>query len=160
MQKENAGLVLSKWLVALGLSVWASAPAAIQALMVLMFLDWFTGVINAKIAGTFCARIGLEGLWRKVLTLILVVAANRLIAPLHLPIDFASTIALAFDFNEFSSFVQNCAMAGVPIPPALLDVLMRARKLTGRSLSASDVRRELNDDGDAKPAARDAKAGQ
>ena len=140
----NAFLVSAKWALAMLLSLWVAVPAAMQALMVLMVLDYTTGLLLAVVKKRVNSREGLYGLIRKTLTLLLVVTAHYLVQSLHLPFDFSATVASAFALNEIISITENCAEAGVPIPSTLLDVLLRARRITGRGEQA-DVKPRLEE---------------
>ena len=143
------------WLTGLLAAMWGSIPGMIQTYLLLACADWVIGAVNAAARREFCVRASLEGLWRKVVTLILIGVAHRVLEPLKLPLDVCNTIAVAFVVNEAISVVLNAADIGVPIPPALVEVLARARKLTGRGRSADDVREEI--DG-GKPKAKAAEA--
>ncbi len=132
-QETSVSLVFLKWVLAGILSLWVKVPLAIQALLVLMLIDYATGLLGALIAGSLSSRVGFRGLGRKVLTLLLVGATHYVVRTMNLNFDFASTVAAAFAANELISITENCAEAGVPIPPPILDVLVRARRISGRS---------------------------
>jgi toxin secretion/phage lysis holin len=108
-----------------------------------MLIDYATGLLRASVARKLSSAEGLRGLVKKVLTILLVLTAHLLVKSTNLSWDFSMTIAGAFAANEVISITENCADAGVPIPPALLEMLLRAQKLTGRGKSAASVRRDL-----------------
>jgi toxin secretion/phage lysis holin len=132
-----------KWAVAAAIAVWVSIPAAVQALLILMALDYATGLLRAAIAREVSAEVGWRGLQRKTMTTLLVVSAHYLGRTLHLGYDVGTLVASAFGVNEVISITENAATAGLPVPPVLLDVLSKAKHLTGRGKSAHAVRREL-----------------
>lgn len=136
-------LVASKWLIAALIGFWVSVPLAMQTLVCVIVIDYATGLLRASIARRLSSAAGLRGLVKKVLTILLVLTAHLLVKATNLAWDFSMTIAGAFVANEVISITENCADAGVPIPPALLDVLLRAKKLTGRGKPAGEVRRDL-----------------
>lgn len=132
-----------KWIIAFVSSLWVSVPAAVQALLVLMTIDYVTGLLRAVVRRDLCSATGLKGLVKKTLMMLLVVVAHFLVRTLHVGFDFGSTVATAFAVNEAISIVENCAEAGVPIPTALLEVLIRAKRITGRDRAPRDVKRDL-----------------
>lgn len=136
-----------KWMVAAVASLWITVPVAVQALVVLMGADYLTGISCALIQGNWNAREGFRGLARKILTLLLVAMAWYMAKAMHLGFDLGSTVAMAFSVNEAISITENCARAGVPIPDTLLVVVVRAKKLVGRSKTAVEVERELAEAG-------------
>jgi toxin secretion/phage lysis holin len=142
-EASSAFLVSCKWLFAALVSFWITVPLAVQTLVGLMVIDYATGLLVAMLARKVSSAEGLRGLVKKVLTILLVLTAHLLVRATNLSWDFSMTIAGAFAANEVISITENCADAGVPIPPAFLDVLLRAKKLTGRGKAASDVRRDL-----------------
>jgi phage-related holin len=81
---------------------------------------------------------------RKSLTLLLVATGSFMSHSMHLGIDVGSTVAMAFAANELISITENCARAGVPIPESLLIVVVRAKKLAGRSKTPAEVEEELS----------------
>jgi len=154
MQAQNvqsSGLVAGKWFVAFVVSLWASIPTAVQVLLVLMVIDYATGIMRGFVEKSLSSSTGLRGLVKKTATILLVVTAHFLVKALNLPFDVGTTLASAFIMNEVISIVENSADIGVPIPPALLDVLLRAKKMTGRGQGAAEVKQEL--DGPDQPSA-------
>ncbi len=148
MGTPNAGLVglpsAWKWCVGAAVGMWVSTPAMVQALIVLMCLDYASGVICALSQHTWCAREGWRGLAQKTLTLLLVGTLWYVARPMHLGIDVASVVSAAFAFNELCSVVRNCARAGVDIPDPLVDALVKMRKLTGRNRTVAEVEAALD----------------
>lgn len=134
---------LLKWIVAGVISLWISIPAAVQTLIVLMSIDYVTGVLLALMQRRLCSEEGKKGLGKKTLTLLLVVTVHYVVKPLNLGVDLGAMVATAFCVNELISITENCAAAGVPIPDALLTVLVRAKRITGRGKQADEVTRDL-----------------
>lgn len=132
-----------KWACAFVATTWIGIPGAIQTLLVLMAFDYLTGLIVAGMEGRLCSRHGWRGLGRKTLMLILVAAAHNVAKPLHLAVDPGSGVAIGLCVNEMISIVENCNDAGVPIPPLLVQLLVKSRQLTGRGRTAAEVRAEL-----------------
>src|SRR6266550_2274840 len=134
---------LAKWALAVPLSLWLVMPATVQTLIVMMGLDFLTGVVVAiAITKNLDSSIGTRGLAKKALVLILIAAAHRLTGPLNWGFDIGGIIAGAFVLTEFISIVENCAKVGVPIPAVLLDSLLKAKSLTGRDRKELETLKE------------------
>jgi toxin secretion/phage lysis holin len=133
-----------KWLLVGASAVWLSTPAAVQVLLVLMACDYVSGVLCAVMLGTWCARVGWQGLARKVMTLLLVLTVRYAARPLNLGFDLASAAATGFAVNELASVVRNCAVAGVPIPDVIVAAIAKVRGLAA-SKSAAEVERDLGE---------------
>lgn len=114
-------------------SYFGGWDAAIQTLIVLMAVDYITGLIVAGVfhtspktkTGTLESRAGWKGLCRKGTTLLVVLVACRLDAILGSSFVRDATV-IAFSCNEAISIVENAGLMGVPIPAAVskaIDVL-------------------------------------
>ena len=129
---DSTALVAAKWILALSLSFWISIPMTVQILVMCMGLDMATGLLVAFIRRDLTSHRGFVGIAKKVLILILVALAHLISEALKLPFDLGAGVAAAYVVNEIISITENCANAGIPIPPALLEVLLKAKKMTGR----------------------------
>lgn len=131
---------VAKFIVALAASFWLSVPVMVQLLVGAMALDFFTGLLIATfIERNLDSHKSYVGLARKALTLVIVTTGAIIPKVLKVDIPLGSWIAAAYIINEMISITENCARAGVPIPPALLDVLAKAKNMTGRGTSANAV---------------------
>ena len=96
----------------------------LTALYVLIVLDYITGIICAIIDHRLSSRIGLIGICKKVLILIMVGVGN--ILDIHV-IGSGGTlrgIVIAFYLsNEGLSVIENAAHAGLPVPEKVKQVL-------------------------------------
>src|SRR4051812_15242830 len=122
-----------KWCAASIAAWWVSTPAAVQALLVLMALDYVSGILVAFSMRELSSEVGRRGLVRKLLTLLLILATHFLVIVTHLVWDLSSVIATAFCVNEVISIAENAARGGVRIPSALLDALGQVKRITGRA---------------------------
>ena len=129
---DSTVLIAAKWMIAFAASFWLSIPISVQLLVACMGLDFATGLLVAFIRSEVASHKSFVGLAKKMLILIMVAVAHLLSDALKLPFDLGSACAAAYVVNEVISITENCANAGVPIPPALLDVLLKAKKATGR----------------------------
>ena len=97
---------------------------ALEALCVLMVIDYVTGMLAAYISPALklnSAR-GLNGICKKILILLLVVLAHELERASGAP-AVQSVVVWFFIGNEGLSIIENAAKAGVPIPSKLRDTL-------------------------------------
>src|SRR5581483_10131267 len=121
MDHRSTWLVSMKWATAGIAGIWVSVPAAIQALVVLMLIDYAMGLLRALQFHEVCSTEGLKGLRKKSATMLLVLMGHFLARTMHLPYDFAAMLAAAFAANEAISIIENAAEIGAPGPPALLE---------------------------------------
>jgi toxin secretion/phage lysis holin len=143
VQSSSTWLAAGKWCIAAVVSLWASIPTAVHTLLILMLIDYLTGLMRAIGDKTLCSGVGFHGLLKKTATIVLVVTAHYLVRSLNLPFDLGTTLATAYIINEVISITENAADLGVPIPPPLLELLLRAKKMTGREMPASEVKQAL-----------------
>ena len=106
----------------------------IKALLVLVCLDYSTGVVAAAVQGELDSAVGARGIARKVLIFAVVAAANVLdrAGGLGEPVLRTAT-AIWYAANEAISITENAGEAGVPIPAKLREMLARLRDGGGES---------------------------
>ena len=96
----------------------------LKALLVLIVLDYLTGVIVAIIRKQLSSEVGFKGICRKVLIFILVGIANVLDVQI---IGSGSVLRTAVIFfyisNEGVSLLENAAHFGLPVPRKMIAVL-------------------------------------
>lgn len=136
---DSSALVAAKWVIAFVASFWLGVPLSVQILVTCMGLDFATGLLVGFINRELSSQRSFVGLAKKMLVLILVATAHLISEALKIPFDLGVAVAAAFVVNEVISITENCANAGVPIPPALLDVLLKAKKMTGRGDQATVI---------------------
>ena len=132
----NLELKLYGYVMAAGvgaiLEMISSIPAVINALLALMTIDILSGLGAAYIMRNISAQTCLFGMVRKTLVLMLVLASYILTYMvvvtsgaddyrLHVPAG--GMVAGMFCMYEFISIIENCAQAGIYIPPILQRVL-------------------------------------
>ena len=114
-------------------SYFGGWDAALQTLVILMAVDYITGLIVAGVfhtspktkTGTLESRAGWKGLCRKGTTLLVVLVACQLDAIIGSSFVRDATV-IAFSCNEAISIVENAGLMGIPIPAAVskaIDVL-------------------------------------
>lgn len=96
----------------------------LEALLVLMVIDYMTGLMAAYICPDLklnSAR-GLRGICKKIMILLLIVLAHELEKATGIP-AVQSVVVWFFIGNEGLSIIENAAKAGVPVPAKLRDTL-------------------------------------
>ena len=113
--------------IAAALGGWDSA---IIALLSFMAIDYITGWILAVVfkksqkteTGGYSSAIGLKGLCKKAMILLLVVVANLLDQQMGASY-IRDGVCIAFMANEVMSIVENAGLMGLPIPKVITDAL-------------------------------------
>lgn len=97
-------------------------------LIVLLVIDWLTGVIAAYMTNTLSSERGLRGILRKLMVPVAVVVANFVDQAMGTdgPV-LASIVAIVLIANEGLSIIENLADCGVPIPVRLRKALEALR---------------------------------
>ena len=114
-------------------SYFGGWDTALQTLVVLMAVDYITGLIVAGVfhtspktkTGALESRAGWKGLCRKGTTLLVVLVACQLDAIIGSSFVRDAAV-IAFSCNEAISIVENAGLMGIPIPAAVskaIDVL-------------------------------------
>jgi len=96
---------------------------ALEVLLVVMVLDYITGLLKAWVNGTLDSRIGKKGIVKKIGYLTLVVLAVCLD---HLAGETGAIRTLVIYFfvaNEGITIVENWGAIGLPLPKVLINKL-------------------------------------
>jgi len=102
---------------------------AVEALLVLMIIDYLTGVLAAYIdpRTKLDSRLGFKGICKKIVILMLVVLATELGRAAGIA-GLQTVVVWFFVGNEGLSIIENAAKAGVPVPKRLRDTLEQLTK--------------------------------
>ena len=99
---------------------------AIIVLLVFMVLDYITGLIKAYVNKEISSDVGLKGIARKSLILIVIIVAVLLDRLLNAGTWlFRTLICYFYIANEGISLLENCAHLGLPIPDNLKEALVQ-----------------------------------
>lgn len=94
------------------------------ALIVLIALDYLSGVIAAIVEKRLSSEVGAKGIAKKVFMLLIVAVANivdiNVIGEGHV---LKSVTVLFYIANECISLIENAGRLGVPVPNKLMEVL-------------------------------------
>lgn len=98
----------------------------LKALVVLIVLDYITGVLKAIVTKTLSSQVGFIGLIRKIVIFIVVATAVTVQAVVGDAIPLREIVIIFFICNEGISLLEN-ASEFVPIPEKLKDTLIQLR---------------------------------
>ena len=99
------------------------------ALVVLIVLDYISGVMAAAVKKELSSAVGAKGIAKKVFMLLIVVVANivdvNVIGEGH---ALRTVVIIFYIANECISLIENAGELGVPVPKKLLEVLAQLKK--------------------------------
>jgi len=133
-------IVLGKYILAAVVGFLLSLHAAVAYLLLFMLLDYISGMLAGAIRGELSSDIGIMGLRKKVMVLVLVVGAHTAqlamqslggmeITALGIGVNFGAVVAILFMINELISITENAARAGIEVPPQLLELLEEGKRM-------------------------------
>ncbi len=111
----------------LAASLFGQLDTILWALIILMVLDYITGIIKAIYSKTLSSEIGFKGLLRKVLILIIVAVANVVQVLVGDNIAIREIVIMFYIANEGISILENAAVIMPNMPEKLKDVLLQLR---------------------------------
>jgi len=98
----------------------------LKVLLVLMFIDYATGVTKAVIAKTVSSKVGFLGLFKKVLILVVVGVAVTIGRVIGDNIPIREVVIMFYIANEGISFLEN-ASEFIPLPTKLKEIFVQIR---------------------------------
>ena len=101
----------------------------IVTLIVLIVLDYISGVIAAIVEKKLSSEIGAQGIAKKVFMLLIVAVANIVdINVIGGESHVLKSVTVVFYIaNECISLLENAGQLGVPVPKKLMDVLKQLK---------------------------------
>ena len=128
MDKGN----LAKTLVAV-MGTWitwlfGAWDTALIVLISFMILDYITGLIKAYVNKVVSSDVGLKGIARKSLILVVLIVAvmlDRLLT--NETWLFRTLVCYFYIANEGLSLIENCAALGAPVPTQITDALAQLK---------------------------------
>lgn len=111
-------------------SIFGGWTGAMTTLIILMLIDYVTGLIVAGVfhaspkssGGALSSAVGFKGICRKFVILLIVVVACRVDMLLDSNIIRDAT-CIGFCANEILSITENAGLMGIPLPRALTDAI-------------------------------------
>ena len=121
------------------------------ALIVLMTLDYVTGVMCAIVDKKLSSAVGFKGICKKVLVLMLVGVAN--IVDVHVVgagSALRSAVICFYLSNEGVSMLENAAHLGLPVPDKLKRILSQLHNRSDKDNPSDTATDETTDKGDGE----------
>ena len=111
-------------------SLFGGWTGAMTTLVILMFIDYVTGIIVAGVfhnspkcsGGALSSAVGFKGICRKFVILLIVVVACRVDLLLETNIIRDAT-CIGFCVNELVSITENAGLMGIPLPRKLVEAI-------------------------------------
>ena len=111
-------------------SIFGGWTGAMTTLVILMLIDYVTGLIVAGVfhaspkssGGALSSEVGFKGICRKFVILLIVVVACRVDLLLNTSIIRDAT-CIGFCANELLSITENAGLMGIPLPRKLVDAI-------------------------------------
>ncbi|UHA76075.1 phage holin family protein [Paenibacillus sp. 481] len=94
-------------------------PVLMQALLIMVIIDYATGLMASGIEGKLRSSVGLVGIARKVFIFMVIALAHqvdKVLGGQHLLRDATIFFYMA---NELLSIIENGGRIGVPLPPVI-----------------------------------------
>jgi len=101
----------------------------IIALLILMVLDYISGILKGLYNKKLSSQIGFKGILKKIFILI-IVSLSVICEKLGIPAIREITIVF-FVVNEGLSILENATEMGLPIPEAIKEALLQIREKEG-----------------------------
>ena len=132
--KENIGGIFNSILAALGVAcgfLFGELNGLLIAVLVLMAIDYVTGVASSFVLKTTSSKIGLRGIIKKCVMLLIIVVAHILdVYALGISDGGAALLPLVeflFIANEGLSIIENAGKLGIKLPTALTEALVQLK---------------------------------
>ena len=111
-------------------SLFGGWNGAMTTLVILMLIDYVTGIIVAGVfhnspkcsGGALSSAVGFKGICRKFVILLIVVVACRVDLLLNTTIIRDAT-CIGFCVNELVSITENAGLMGIPLPRKLVEAI-------------------------------------
>ena len=111
-------------------SLFGGWNGAMTTLVILMLIDYITGIIVAGVfhaspkssGGALSSAVGFKGICRKFVILLIVVVACRVDLLLDTNIIRDAT-CIGFCANELVSITENAGLMGIPLPRRLVEAI-------------------------------------
>ena len=111
-------------------SIFGGWTGAMTTLVILMLIDYVTGLIVAGVfhaspkssGGALSSAVGFKGICRKFVILLIVVVACHINLLLDTNIIRDAT-CIGFCANELVSITENAGLMGIPLPRKLVDAI-------------------------------------
>lgn len=108
-------------------AIFGQWDSILWALLVIMVLDYLTGIIKAIYTKTMSSEIGFKGLLKKITILIIVALSNVLQQITGDNVAIREIVIMFYIANEGISVLENVAVIYPRMPQKLKDILLQLR---------------------------------
>lgn len=125
---NSKGIIAFIWTSWIGFLAWiiGGFDFLIQALLILMVLDYISGIIAGYKEKTLNSKRGFKGLCKKVMILI-IVCCSSLISQILKNFALRDIVIIFYCSTEILSILENAGKMGVPIPEKLKEALEQCK---------------------------------
>ncbi|MGL5656865.1 MAG: phage holin family protein [Fusobacteriaceae bacterium] len=126
LAKGYLAMIYTSW-VSLVIYLIGGFDNLFRALLVMMALDYLTGLIKGYKKKNINSKTAYKGFWKKLVVLFIVVAATQMDMILQ-NMGIRTLVLMFYVATEFLSIIENAATLGVPIPEKLKSSLEQCRE--------------------------------
>lgn len=117
----------------------------LKAIIILIVLDYITGVIKAIYLKQISSEVGFKGILKKITICIVIAFAYVIQGITNNTVPLREIVIMFFIANEGISLLENAAVL-IPIPEKLKDVLLQLRDKTGVEKVKEEIKQTVNQD--------------
>lgn len=99
-----------------------------KALIIIMIIDYITGLSRAIITKKLNSTVGHRGIIKKVMSICLIALAHQVDISFNSNDTFKSIVTKLLFSNECLSILENCSICGLPMPQKLKNLLEQYKK--------------------------------
>lgn len=126
LAKSYLAMIYTSW-VSLMIYLVGGFDVLFRALLIMMALDYVTGLIKGYKNKNINSKSAYKGFWKKIVVLIIVVGANQMDMILQ-GMGIRTLVLMFYVATEFLSIIENASVLGVPIPSKLKDALEQCKE--------------------------------
>ncbi len=125
LAKSYLAMIYTSW-ISLTIYLVGGFDTLFRALLVMMALDYITGLIKGYKNKNINSKSAYKGFWKKIVILIIVVGATQMDLILK-DVGVRTLVLMFYVATEFLSIIENASVLGVPIPDKLKNALEQYR---------------------------------
>ena len=108
-------------------AAFGGADAWLRALLIVIVIDYITGVVGAVVQGNLDSRVGYKGICKKIMILCVVAVAVRLDCVIGAGTALRSVAIGFYMANDSLSILENAVKIGVPVPQGMVEKLQQLK---------------------------------
>lgn len=112
-------------LVAFIFLITGGQDEAMRILLILMVVDYLSGILKAFITCTANSKAGIIGILKKIMIILVIVLSYHIDILLGSKLGIKTLSVGVFIANEGLSILENASICGVPIPERIKEVLVQ-----------------------------------